>query len=287
MLDDALSETRSAVQEPTSSSVLEPKKKRKRGLDGSVKDKKRKHESLESAVGSQTIVTNDPQNEKNQNAKKVPPDQHEETTFADDLLFAQMVPPIDLPLSGHADVSQSFLSQPQYMAPPFASSHAPRPEEVFPSQFHDSSPFGQQYQEGFPPLAEALPDFAYGTNEDILRVIQGLDLSKITNVLKTLEGAAAASDPSLSGVPLPDQAQSSQAYQAPSSSENILDQPNTEPTRQKGKRPLPAVFPTSSFEVNEEHAQLLAKKWLSTTKLAELVKTQGMSDLRWNLERIY
>jgi len=160
-------------------------------------------------------------------------------------------------------VLNGVQSQPQFMYPPTI-------------QYTYPTPFVQQ--PGFSPMAVPLPDFAYGSNEDILRAIQDLDMSKIANVIKSLgEAAAAASSSGFIRAPSPPPAQPTQLGQVPVASGDILGNPTTEPTREKSKRTLDMSLPGPEQYTSADHAHLLANKWLSANKLADLVKTQGMN----------
>ena len=117
----------------------------------------------------------------------------------------------------------------------------------------------------------AIPDLEYASNDDILRALQELDVTKIATVLKTLGDAAAAAS-----VPLT------------SLSSIITQRPLPTPTSSTPSNPITTACPTrrvSQRRVNvnsqqeplahTDHADLLATKWLSANKLAELARTQG------------
>jgi len=120
----------------------------------------------------------------------------------------------------------------------------------------------------------AVPDLEYASNDDILRALQDLDVTKIATVLKTLgEAAAAANIPltSLSSIitqrPLP-------------TTSSIPSNPivTTEhPTRRVSQHHRRHANANSQQEplAHSDHADLLATKWLSANKLAELARTQG------------
>ena len=120
------------------------------------------------------------------------------------------------------------------------------------------------------------PGLDYGSNDDILRALQDLDVTKIATVLKTLgEAAAAANVPLTSlpstllqrqhlGVPM-DSTLSNPTAIAASSAPRVL---------QHDRRLADTSMRQESLEPSD-HARILATKWLSATKLAELSKTQG------------
>ncbi|KAG8761806.1 RNA polymerase I enhancer binding protein [Ceratobasidium sp. 428] len=92
-----------------------------------------------------------------------------------------------------------------------------------------------------------------GSNEDILRALQGFDISKL---------ATLAADNPESGHPQTGGPGPSTADNAPQSS------------RSRSKKTV-APQPTGQV-VNPEHADILATHWLNPAKLADLVKSQGL-----------
>ncbi|CAE6481778.1 unnamed protein product [Rhizoctonia solani] len=112
-----------------------------------------------------------------------------------------------------------------------------------------------------------------GSNEELLRALQGFDLSKLTGAFKYPEPMATEN--------------AGPAHQAndsgPSSLGNVaqLDhsQPVAAPAGASGSkaRPKKTVAPQPGSQiVNLEHADILATHWLNPAKLAELVKEQGL-----------
>ena len=124
-------------------------------------------------------------------------------------------------------------------------------------------------------------DFGFGSNDDLIRIMQDLDISKITNVLKTLsEAAAAANVPlgfldSLVSQP-PRDASSVPVDQTPSSSNRILGIPPKQLAKPVHRSRITNInLPPVDATDNPEHAHMLATKWLSANRLAEMVKTEG------------
>ncbi|ETW83814.1 hypothetical protein HETIRDRAFT_46989 [Heterobasidion irregulare TC 32-1] len=112
--------------------------------------------------------------------------------------------------------------------------------------------------------------------------MQDLDVSKITNVLKTLsEAAAAANVPlgfldSLVSQP-PRDASSVPVDQNPSSSNRILGIPPKQLAKPVHRSRITNInLPPVDATDNPEHAHMLATKWLSANRLAEMVKTEGL-----------
>ncbi|KAF8195693.1 hypothetical protein K438DRAFT_1826365 [Mycena galopus ATCC 62051] len=142
-------------------------------------------------------------------------------------------------------------------AGPVPSSQPP-PDSLFPvSNYAVYPPYLPGARPSAPSLFPALPfpDLALGSNEDVLRALQNLDVSKIAGVLKTLTDAADAA-----GIP-------STSTQPP---------PVASTSTKKHRRTLDLTLPSSSSESQSGHAHLLATKWMGPAKLAELVASEGL-----------
>src|ERR1700728_2856713 len=126
------------------------------------------------------------------------------------------------------------------------------------------------------PIPPTLPvsEMSFHSAEDILRMLQDIDISKIANVLKTLTDAAAAANVSLGPQSAFVQPQPTQIFpplgRIPLASDAIMAQPGIHMADQQGNVPS-----SSGQDVNKDHALLLSTKWMNASKLAELVKTQG------------
>lgn len=144
-----------------------------------------------------------------------------------------------------------------YGVSPFMSPNALPPITVFPPNM--SLPFSEM---------------TFGSNDDVLRALQALDMSKITSVLKTLGDAAAAvsEQSSVGGQPRP-----ILLGQVPVASGAILGHPSNEasPTS-RHRRTLDMSLAGSEHQDNPDHAYLLANKWLNAGKLSELARTEGL-----------
>jgi hypothetical protein len=121
-----------------------------------------------------------------------------------------------------------------------------------------------------------VPDLNYASNEDILRALQDLDVTKIATVLKTLGEAAAAANVPLTSLPstllqrlhptpVIDSTLSNSTAIAESSAPRVLEH----------RRRLEDISKRRESLELSDHAKILATKWLSANKLAELAKTQG------------
>ena len=120
---------------------------------------------------------------------------------------------------------------------------------------------------------------AFGSNEDVLRVLQELDITKITSALKTLGDAAANANapkftPQVNAMPS-EQPPPPAVWQVPATSNVILGIP-PKPSTSGNKNLLNMSLPGNEQHTNPDHAYLLANKWLNATKLAELVRDEGL-----------
>jgi len=121
------------------------------------------------------------------------------------------------------------------------------------------------------------PDLDYASNDDILHALQDhLDVTKIASVLKTLGEAAAAANVPLTSLPStllrrPQPATPNDS--APSSSVGIAEC-HVPPVPQHDRH-LVDLNTHRELVEHSDHAELLATKWLSAQKLAELAKSQG------------
>lgn len=123
------------------------------------------------------------------------------------------------------------------------------------------------YFPGAQPTLFPFPDLALGTNEDVLRALQDIDISKIAGVLKTLTDAADAAN-----IPLPMTAIPSTSARPPAAASTSGAKKSTKKHRRTLDMTLPSVSDSSSLT---GHAHLLATKWMSPAKLAELVASEG------------
>jgi hypothetical protein len=176
----------------------------------------------------------------------------------------------------------------------------PPPEQV---QVSQGQPFVQYptMQYGFPGPAppsfepqsafahptggSAFSELAFGSNEELLRALQDLDMSKIANVLKSLGEAAAVNTAGLATAPqlgfMPAQLEQlppSALGQLPAESHAILGIPPKQTVAfSSHKRTIDMSLPGNEQHTNSDHAYLLANKWLTASKLAELVRDESLS----------
>jgi hypothetical protein len=147
--------------------------------------------------------------------------------------------------------------------------------------------FDPQLQSVFAPPGggSAFSELAFGSNEELLRALQDLDMSKIANVLKSLGEAAAANAPNpafthqLGFIPAQlEQLPPSSLGQLPVGSHAILGIPPKQTVAfPSHKRTIDMSLPGNELHTNSDHAYLLANKWLTASKLADLVRDQGLS----------
>lgn len=175
---------------------------------------------------------------------------------------------------------QQFMAYPPefdpyaYPGPPPPHGHPSGPPPP-PTQHPHAPPPGQPFPGAFPDPASILHDLNFGSSEDLLRSLQEFDISKVVTVLKTLGEAAAAANVQLNVPPMfvPGPQPQGPALQ-PVRSEAILGRP---PKQKKGRGAAGQqdVAPVPLQHDNPDHAHMLANVWMSTSKLAELVKTEG------------
>ncbi|KAF8663432.1 hypothetical protein AX16_001002 [Volvariella volvacea WC 439] len=145
--------------------------------------------------------------------------------------------------------------------------------------FGHPNAFGQADAALNAPNSMPLSELTFGSNEDVLRAIQDLDISRITNVLKTLgeaAAAAAANVPSFGVQPAFTPAVPTALNQTPAPSHTILGRQAKGTSVNNHQRSLDAAIPPYGQHTNPDHAHLLANRWLSANKLAELVQKQGL-----------
>ena len=176
------------------------------------------------------------------------------------------------------------------MSMPYDSQTAHQPHQPFascPYPFIGSPAFqcdSTQAPSVFPSAANLgvvpFSQLAFGSNEDVLRALQELDITKIASVLKTLGDAAANANapkfaPQVNGVPSELQPPLPAVWQVPATSNVILGIP-PKPSTSGNKNLLNMSLPGNEQHTNPDHAYLLANKWLNATKLAELVRDEGL-----------
>lgn len=131
------------------------------------------------------------------------------------------------------------------------------------------------------------------TNEDILRALQDLDITKITGALQSLGEVAAATHISLpnltTSAPSPPPVRVPPPKSAATKIATSVPNPQTHPSpinqqvtaandeQPANARPSFTAPPPPAYTSNQnpEHAQLLYTKWLNNAKLADLAKTIG------------
>ncbi|KAH9482558.1 DNA-binding protein REB1 [Psilocybe cubensis] len=183
--------------------------------------------------------------------------------------------------------------------PPYHPQMVPSPGQQFMPYPPMQPPFGYPQQPpppGFDPNGQlsslfpvpvgtgggaAFSELTFGSNEDLLRALQDLDMSKIASVLKNLGETSASNNNQnptpLSYVPnhlmqLPPAA--SGQYAPPS--DPMLGQGPPPLSHLAHKRTINMSLPGNEQHTNPEHAFILANKWLNPNKLAELVRDEGL-----------
>lgn len=134
----------------------------------------------------------------------------------------------------------------------------------------------QQGQPMYPDPSINLSDLNFASNEELIRTLQDFDLSKVMNVLKTLGEAAAAASVVYNPGP--------QFVVPPPRGPPVINQRAAKSDSILGRPPRfvqPSVITNHSHEPNgyvpdnPEHAHMLANVWMNTSKLNDLVKTEG------------
>lgn len=252
------------------------------------KTKKNTDKGKAKEVVQDTVDTHSPQL-----VEEAPPETH--STSSVDFLNAVVAAASATADAQHLDVSpyQAHSSYQDHHIMPNVHHDHPQPPFMtyppmnfpFPATAH---PYGQSSSHPanlLPNLGFPHTDFQFASNDEILRALQDLDMSKLAGVLKTLGDAAAAANVPL-GVPpgfippppghpnMHQQPPPQPMGQPPSTSGAIL---NTAPKSAKTthKRVLDMSLPGPDHG-NPDHAHMLANKWMNATKLAEMVKTQGL-----------
>lgn len=159
-----------------------------------------------------------------------------------------------------------------------------------PPGHYPAPPFHHEQPSLLPMGGVPLNDLALASNEDILRALQDLDMTKIASVLKTLGEAAAShlypNGPFGAMGPHQDGPGPTPPNQVPTTAGDILNTNVVESKQQEHgstqgrpghNRVLDMSLPGPELHINTDHAYLLAHKWMNPSKLTELVKTEGKS----------
>ena len=193
-----------------------------------------------------------------------------------------------------AIVAASVSNTEPSMAIQYDSQAIPQPHQPFapyPHPFNGSpafhcDPISTQTPSVFPSVGNLsgapFSQLAFGSNEDVLRALQDLDITKIASVLKTLGEAAAAADApnpasQVNIIPSELQPPPSAPWQVPVASNVTLGIPPKQSSTSASKNSLNMNSPGREQHTNPDHAYLLANKWLNATKLAELVRNEGLT----------
>lgn len=307
LLEDAVADEDSGLPTEETTELRKKKKSKKKGKEKQNMSAVSSHQPIEhTGFPPQTVYTQNPFDLQVASPNKAPASTAaflsalvtaaSEETQQQQLLQAQS--------QGHQPVAQYDHSQqqahPHYM--PFQIGYPYQHPPQYEGQPSSSSE-QQQHSSLFPtPMGVPLNELANGSNEDILRALQDLDMSKIANVLKTLGEAAAAANvphhpqyqPAFLGGPSTHNLTAPPPpplNQVPSTAGDILlhstsvdpklphqmgaQQVLQQPARQAHNRVLDMSLPGPEQQISADHAWILANKWLNAAKLAEMVKTQG------------
>jgi hypothetical protein len=137
--------------------------------------------------------------------------------------------------------------------------------------------FADQANTFFPGIlgGPSLPELASHANEEIMRYLHDVDITKLQSVLRTLgEAAASAHWPQESVPPQQGFVPTAQPLpQTPPVKQNPI--PSYAILGQLPKSVEPPRPPVWEQYGNPAHAELLATKWMNASKLAEMVKNEG------------
>ncbi|PPQ77681.1 hypothetical protein CVT25_011116 [Psilocybe cyanescens] len=191
---------------------------------------------------------------------------------------SQQMPPPPPPFDPNMvpSAGQQYMPYPS-MHPPYG--YPPQPPPGF-------DPSGQPPSVFSPPAGNggggAFSELSFGSNEDLLRALQDLDMSKIASVLKSL-GETANVNNNQSVTPLSYlpthlmQLPPATLGQFPAHSNSILGiTPKQIIPHPSHKRTINMSLPGNEQHTDPDHAHILANKWLNPSKLAELVRDEGL-----------
>ncbi|KAG5653024.1 hypothetical protein H0H81_002646 [Sphagnurus paluster] len=176
--------------------------------------------------------------------------------------------------------------QPPPIQPQFDPNMVPHPSQQHYMVYPYMPPYGYApppYMPPMPPPPTVFPpqtslpfsELTFGSNEDVLRALQALDMSKINNVLKTLgDAASASSEPGSAGLPT-----LTPLGQVPVPSGAIMGLGQAAEAAEAAmhhRRVLQLHLPPTEQHTTPDHAYILANRWMNAQKLAEMVKTEGL-----------
>ncbi|KAF8450523.1 hypothetical protein L210DRAFT_3520708 [Boletus edulis BED1] len=277
-----------------------PKKKRPRNdaaEDGRDKKKNKKKSTSSSESPPAALDPKDSSNKDKEPAKEVShviPGEIDQQDISADSQHASSAAFLNAVVAAASATSDV---QPMEMGPAYQDTPPYQDQQILPDQpspyipypplhygFHDPSQFGHPPPQG-QPIFPSLPDFNFASNDDIIRAIQDMDASKIASLLKSLGDAGAANvsvtnPPAFVPSPLPPLPANAivrpqPQVDLPSTSTGTILSSVPKSTKSSHKRVLDMSLPGPE-QANPEHAQMLANKWMNASKLAELVKTQGL-----------
>ncbi|KAJ6539526.1 hypothetical protein B0H19DRAFT_1179462 [Mycena capillaripes] len=240
-----------AEEDPTTEPLEKKKEKRKRDSEG-VDFSER---SPEHQVGATRERKKKKKRQDNLREDALPENEVAETST----VSVQGV--ADAPVKKKKKSKEKQVTNSEFSSTSTSDGMFPPPDLTSPPYF----PGAQPSMSLFPTFNNpAFPDLALGSNEDVLRALQNLDMSNIAGVLKTLTDAADAAN-----IPLPLGIALNSAHPAPATSSSVST------SNKKHRRPLDLTLPSSSPS-HSGHAHMLANKWMGPAKLAELVASEGL-----------
>ena len=127
-----------------------------------------------------------------------------------------------------------------------------------------------------------LSELASGSNNDILRALQEIDIGKLTAALKHIGGTGGDNTPALPSPQLPSMPLGT-TPEAGQISIHVNSSPNGPAkkavSKNGHKRTIDMSLPGGEQHIDPVHAHMLATKWLNASKLAELVREEGTTSI--------
>jgi hypothetical protein len=261
--------------------------KRKRSGDkegeGAVKQKKRKvaAEDIHASPRKSSSISASAQSKKGQKASSKPSTQVPDLGDANESTVPSSPSQSQSPKSFLDAVVSAASATSAHSESPYSLSQPcfdPQSSSSFPysAMPNDSSLNAGAFQPPDSLSSTTVPGLDYASNDDILRALQDLDVTKIATVLKTLGEAAAAANVPLTSLPstLLQRPHPATPIGSTLSNSTAIAESSAPRVLQHRRR----LIDTNTGQVSSEHsghAGLLATKWLSANKLAEMAKTQG------------
>jgi hypothetical protein len=237
---DAVHQVEAGAEVTPEDTAGKERKKKKRKHDQPAPDADAMEVSGTATEQTPVVASDLPPKKKKEKGKAKAPGNHHE--------------PAALQATSGGEASTAALPAPSFISPP-AGSLFPLPSYIQAPYFPAAQPTVSLF-----PTPVPFTDIAFGSNEDVLRALQQLDLSNVAGVLN--------------GVP-----------SAPTVSDLLGDNAPSKHLKHRRTLDMSLAEPSSTQQTTPAHAHLIATKWMTPPKLAELVKSEGMPclpNIDWN-----